>query len=107
MAKITPFKGLRPTKELAAEVATLPYDVVSVAEHNWKIPVIGAGTGLTVILAIAVQPPPRLSTIIAGPGLIPVTTPVVEPTEAIAGLLLNQTEVPEASVIVIDAPTQT
>lgn len=32
MAKITPFKGLRPTKELAAEVATLPYDVVSVAE---------------------------------------------------------------------------
>jgi uncharacterized protein (DUF1015 family) len=32
MAKITPFKGLRPRKELAAEVATLPYDVVSVAE---------------------------------------------------------------------------
>lgn len=32
MAKITPFKGLRPTAELAAEVATLPYDVVSVAE---------------------------------------------------------------------------
>ena len=32
MAKITPFKGLRPSKELASEVATLPYDVVSVAE---------------------------------------------------------------------------
>jgi uncharacterized protein (DUF1015 family) len=32
MAKITPFRGLRPRKELAAEVATLPYDVVSVAE---------------------------------------------------------------------------
>src|ERR1700729_1052292 len=32
MAKITPFKGLRPKKELAAQVATLPYDVVSVAE---------------------------------------------------------------------------
>src|ERR1700733_4349405 len=32
MAKITPFKGLRPTKQLAAQVATLPYDVVSVAE---------------------------------------------------------------------------
>ncbi len=32
MAKITPFKGLRPKKELAAKVATLPYDVVSVAE---------------------------------------------------------------------------
>ncbi len=32
MAKITPFKGLRPTKSLAAQVATLPYDVVSVAE---------------------------------------------------------------------------
>ncbi len=32
MANITPFNGLRPRKELAAEVATLPYDVVSVAE---------------------------------------------------------------------------
>lgn len=32
MAKITPFQGLRPTEKLAQEVATLPYDVVSVAE---------------------------------------------------------------------------
>jgi uncharacterized protein (DUF1015 family) len=32
MAKITPFKGLRPKKEMAARVATLPYDVVNVAE---------------------------------------------------------------------------
>jgi uncharacterized protein (DUF1015 family) len=32
MAKITPFKGVRPSKEHAASVATLPYDVVSVAE---------------------------------------------------------------------------
>ena len=32
MAKITPFEGLRPTQKLAPEVATLPYDVVSVAE---------------------------------------------------------------------------
>jgi uncharacterized protein (DUF1015 family) len=32
MAKITPFMGLRPRKELADKVATLPYDVVSVAE---------------------------------------------------------------------------
>src|ERR1043165_4848617 len=32
MATITPFNGLRPTPELAPRVATLPYDVVSVAE---------------------------------------------------------------------------
>lgn len=32
MAKITPFKGLRPIQVLAEKVATLPYDVVSVAE---------------------------------------------------------------------------
>src|SRR3954468_6102402 len=32
MARIVPFQGLRPKKELAAQVATLPYDVVSVAE---------------------------------------------------------------------------
>ncbi|MCB0699203.1 MAG: DUF1015 domain-containing protein [Chitinophagales bacterium] len=32
MAKIAPFKGLRPVQEYAQEVATLPYDVVNVAE---------------------------------------------------------------------------
>ncbi len=32
MAKITPFKGLRPQKEIAPELATLPYDVVNVEE---------------------------------------------------------------------------
>lgn len=32
MAKIIPFKGLRPTKTMAPKMATLPYDVVSVAE---------------------------------------------------------------------------
>lgn len=32
MAKIIPFKGLRPQKELAEKVATLPYDVVNVQE---------------------------------------------------------------------------
>jgi uncharacterized protein (DUF1015 family) len=32
MAKITPFKGLRPIQELAQDVATLPYDVVNVEE---------------------------------------------------------------------------
>jgi len=32
MAKIIPFKGLRPRPELAAQVATLPYDVCSVEE---------------------------------------------------------------------------
>lgn len=32
MAKITPFKGLRPTVALAPQVATLPYDVVNVTE---------------------------------------------------------------------------
>lgn len=32
MAKIIPFKGLRPDKKLADQVATLPYDVCSVEE---------------------------------------------------------------------------
>src|SRR5690606_35177340 len=32
MAKIKPFKGLRPKPELAEQVATLPYDVVNVEE---------------------------------------------------------------------------
>jgi uncharacterized protein (DUF1015 family) len=32
MAKIIPFKGLRPRQDLASQVATLPYDVCSVEE---------------------------------------------------------------------------
>lgn len=32
MASIIPFKGLRPKKSIAPQLATLPYDVVSVAE---------------------------------------------------------------------------
>ncbi|MBS1588292.1 MAG: DUF1015 domain-containing protein [Bacteroidetes bacterium] len=32
MAKIIPFKGLRPKKNIAPQMATLPYDVVSVEE---------------------------------------------------------------------------
>jgi uncharacterized protein (DUF1015 family) len=32
MAKIIPFKGLRPQQAIAAQVATLPYDVVNVEE---------------------------------------------------------------------------
>lgn len=32
MANITPFKGLRPKKSIAPQLATLPYDVVSVDE---------------------------------------------------------------------------
>ena len=32
MAKIIPFKGLRPKNSIAPQLATLPYDVVSVEE---------------------------------------------------------------------------
>ncbi len=32
MAKISPFKGLRPAAELAPKVASKPYDVLSSAE---------------------------------------------------------------------------
>ena len=32
MAKIIPFKGLRPKQEVDSQVATLPYDVVNVEE---------------------------------------------------------------------------
>jgi uncharacterized protein (DUF1015 family) len=40
MAKIIPFKGLRPKKSIAPQLATLPYDVVSVEEarHYKKDP---------------------------------------------------------------------
>ena len=37
MAEIRPFRALRPTKETAAKVAALPYDVYSREEAREKV----------------------------------------------------------------------
>ena len=82
-------------------------DVTSVAEHNWVNPVIGSGTGFTVILLVTVQPPPRVKMMVTPPADTPVTTPVVLPTLATAGVVLIQVVVPAASAKVMVPPTHT
>ena len=37
MATIQPFRGLRPVPELAAEIASLPYDVMNTEEARKEI----------------------------------------------------------------------
>ena len=37
MATVRPFKGLRPESELAAKIASLPYDVMDTEEARSKI----------------------------------------------------------------------
>lgn len=62
------------------------------------VPVIAAGRSLTVIVFVAKHPVAViLYVIMAVPAVIPVTTPVVEPTDALDGLLLCQ--VPPLSVL--------
>ena len=80
---------------------------VKVAEHNWVNPVIASGTGFTVILLVTVQPPPNVKMMVTPPADTPVTTPVVLPTLAIAGVVLIQVLVPAPSVSVTVPPTHT
>ena len=91
-------------------IASLSNDVdgdSKVAEHNCVRPVIGSGTGFTVILLVTVQPPPRVKMMVAPPADTPVTTPVLLPTRAMPGVLLSQVAVPAASDKVIVPPTHT
>src|ERR1043165_3698376 len=57
--------------------------------HTDDAPVID-GTEPTVMLAVAVQPPPVVNVIVATPALTPVTTPFAAPMVATDGLLLLQ-----------------
>ena len=53
--------------------------------HTWPGPPMKAGTGLTVTVAVLIQPVPREYVISAVPEAIPVTTPVEASTEAMLG----------------------
>lgn len=91
-------------------IASLSNDVdgdSKVAEHNCVSPVIGSGTGFTVILLVTVQPPPKVKMMVAPPADTPVTTPVVLPTLAMPGVVLSHVLVPAASVRVMLLPTHT
>ena len=70
-------------------------------------PVITAGAALTVTGRVMTQPAPGENEMVATPDATPETTPVPEPTEAMAGLLLDHIPAPAGSVNTVVNPGQT
>ena len=92
----------------------VPPGVASASEpnaptHKTELPVIGAGGGNTVMPIDEEQPVGNVYTIVTGPALTPVNMPVAEPTDAVAGLVLDHVPPPppEVLTIVAVAPGQT
>jgi hypothetical protein len=79
--------------------------VVSPAQTT-DVPVMDAGAGFTVTTLVAVQPVGSAYVILAVPEVMPETTPLEEPIDAIDVLSLAQVPAP-ASVKVVAAPSQT
>ena len=73
------------------------------------LPAIAAGSGFTLIVFMATQPTGDVASIVTAPPVTeaPVTTPVVEPTVAIAVALLLQVTPAVASVRVMVLPVHT
>ena len=70
------------------------------------VPAIADGSGFTVRTLTAEQPELTVYEILAVPLLLPVTNPVVEPTEAISELLLDHVPPGAGSLKNTDEPTQ-
>lgn len=70
------------------------------------VPVIAAGSALTVTTVVDVHPPGNVYVIVAAPALTPETTPLDDPTTATDVVLLFQ-EPPPAHASVIVLPVQT
>ena len=91
-----------------APPGTASLQVVVEPTHTFKVPVIGAGPGETVTVMLAVQPY-RSTMTVAGPDVIPVTIPDVEPiVSMVTGVQLqvtpgvasvNETEVPAQKLV--------
>jgi hypothetical protein len=100
-------------------VATAPFEllqpppngvlvsVIVLPAHTVVGPLIAPAAVLTVTTAVVIQPPVDVYVIVAVPGAgvedTPITTPVVDPTDAIAALLLLHVPpgVAELSVVVL------
>jgi hypothetical protein len=76
--------------------------------HTNVVPVITAGIGLTVMVATVLQPVAVIVYVMSTtPAATPVTTPLEEPTVAVALLLLAHVPPDVASLRVIVEPSQT
>ena len=76
--------------------------------HTCIVPVIAAGSGLTVTIAVAgLQPPANVYVITAVPGAAPVIAPVDDPVVAIAVLPLLQAPPVRVSANTVADPVHT
>lgn len=74
--------------------------------HTLAVPVIDAGDAVTVSDRVTVHPPPSEYVIVTVPGDMPVTPPLSDPINAVAGWLLVHTPPLMLSVRVAAAPAQ-
>ena len=82
-------------------------NVVVDPTHTERVPVIAAGNGLTVTVAVREHPVGKVYDITEVPAETPVTTPVDELTVATAGVALLQVPPAVALLNVVVDPTQT
>jgi hypothetical protein len=76
--------------------------------HAFKVPVMGAGEGFTVTIAVLLQPVAfNTKVIVAVPAATPVTTPLLVPIAAMVALLELQVPAPDALVNVVVSKGQT
>ena len=75
--------------------------------QTFKVPVIAEGNGLTVKIAVVIQPVGKVYVIVALPLATPVITPVPEPAVAIVISLLLQLPPTVTSLNVVVKPEQT
>ena len=81
--------------------------IVFLPTQTVVVPVIGAATGLTSMVAVVAHPMPEVYVAVAIPPDTPVTIPEAEPMVAINVLLIAQLPGPAASVNVPVEPTHT
>src|SRR5204862_639672 len=81
--------------------------IVAPAAHTTPGPPMGSGIGLTVTVAVLMQPVPSVYVIIATPTFTPPTTPVPDPTVAMNVLPLLQVPPGVTSARVVVNPIHT
>jgi hypothetical protein len=100
-----------PTVALVLLLLQVPPAVADDSEvvlpaHSVDVPVIEAGTALTDISLLVLQPVPSVYTIVAVPVVIPVTFPVAASIAAVVARLLHAPPV-VADSSVVELPSQT
>jgi hypothetical protein len=99
-----PTDAIDPLPLIHVPVPVASLNVVVCPIHTLAIPVIGSGSGFTVIVLVAIHPVVNSVVIVATPADTPVTTPETGSTEATPALLLDHVPPGTDSVIFAVCP---